>query len=216
MEEASADLPAGHRLVLMAARILLTLRHPVLVARFAMRLGYLPNPAAPTRYNELMLWRKIVDHNPLFVTLTDKLAAKAHIRAACPELPVPETLWSGSNPEDIPAALLAGQVVVKTNHGCEMNLFVSDGQPERAEIVRKTRRWLTKRFGRRSGEWAYWPIAPRRSRRGAAETQRQNDRHRHQGSCLQRRHQPCLGRGQARRALASVRWRRASATRTRP
>ncbi|MDX8461780.1 ATP-grasp fold amidoligase family protein [Mesorhizobium humile] len=160
MEEASADLPARHRLVLMAARILLTLRHPVLVARFAMRLGYLPNPAAPTRYNELMLWRKIVDHNPLFVTLTDKLAAKAHIRAACPELPVPETLWSGSNPEDIPAALLAGQVVVKTNHGCEMNLFVSDGQPGRAEIVRKTRRWLTKRFGRRSGEWAYWPIAP--------------------------------------------------------
>ncbi|WP_217570339.1 ATP-grasp fold amidoligase family protein [Mesorhizobium sp. GbtcB19] len=156
----NADLPARHRLVLMAARILLTLRHPLLIARFASRLGYLPNPAVPTRYNELMLWRKIIDHNPLFVTLTDKLTAKAYIRAACPELPVPETLWSGRNPEDVPPELLAGQVVVKTNHGCEMNIFVSGGRPGRAEIVRKTKRWLKRRFGRRHGEWAYWPIAP--------------------------------------------------------
>ena len=155
-----ADLPARHRLVLMVARTVLTLRHPALVARFAMRLGYLPNPAAPSRYNELMLWRKIVDRNPLFVTLTDKLAAKAYIHAACPELPIPKTLWSGRHPEDLPAELLAGQVVVKTNHGCEMNIFVSGGRPERAEIMRKTKRWLKKRFGRRSGEWAYWPITP--------------------------------------------------------
>ncbi|MDX8443504.1 ATP-grasp fold amidoligase family protein [Mesorhizobium australafricanum] len=156
----SADLPARHRLALMAARILLTLRHPLLVARFARRMGYLPNPAAPTRYNELMLWRKITDHNPLFVKLTDKLAAKTYIRAACPELPVPETLWSGRNPEDIPAELLAGQIVVKTNHGCAMNIFVSGNRPERSEIVRKTKRWIRKRYGRRNGEWAYWSIDP--------------------------------------------------------
>jgi hypothetical protein len=153
-----ADLPARHRWVLMAARIVLTLRHPALVTRFAVRLGYLPNPAAPSRYNELMLWRKIVDRNPLFVTLTDKLAAKAYIRAACPELPVPETLWSGRHPEDLPADLLSGGVVVKPNHGCAMNIFVSGGRPERAEIIRKARRWLDKAYGRRNGEWAYGPI----------------------------------------------------------
>lgn len=153
-----ANLPARHRWVLMAARIVLTLRHPALVARFAIRLGYLPNPAAPSRYNELMLWRKIIDRNPLFVTLTDKLAAKSYIRAACPELPIPETLWSGLHPEDLPADLLAGGVVVKPNHGCAMNIFVSEGRPERAEIIRKARRWLGKPYGRRNGEWAYGPI----------------------------------------------------------
>lgn len=156
----STDLPARHRLVLMVARIVLTLRHPVLMARSVARLGYLPNPAAPTRYNELMLWRKIVDRNPLFVTLTDKLAAKAYIRAACPELPVPETIWSGRDPQHLPAELLAGDVVVKVNHGCAMNIFVSAGRPARSEIVRRTRRWLAKRYGRRNGEWAYWPIEP--------------------------------------------------------
>ena len=79
--EARADLPARHRLVLAVAGLLLTLRHPALIARFAMKLGYLPNPAAPTRYSKLMFWRKIVDRNPRFVTLTDQLAANAILQS---------------------------------------------------------------------------------------------------------------------------------------
>ena len=107
-----------------------------------------------------MLWRKVVDRNPLFMTLTDKVAAKGYIRGICPELPQPKTLWSGRDPANIPSELLAGDVVVKASHGCAMNIFVSGGRPDRAAIVAKARRWLTKRYGRRDGEWAYWPIAP--------------------------------------------------------
>ncbi|TPI62141.1 hypothetical protein FJ420_24420 [Mesorhizobium sp. B3-1-3] len=51
-----------------------------------MKLGYRPNPAAPTRYNELTLWRKIVDRNPRFVTPTDKLAAKAYYPRRLPRI----------------------------------------------------------------------------------------------------------------------------------
>ncbi|RWE30579.1 MAG: hypothetical protein EOS78_27705 [Mesorhizobium sp.] len=157
---AKADLSRTERIVLSVARLWLTLRHPVLVVRFVMKLGYLPNPAAPVRYNELLLWRKILDRNPLFVTLTDKLAAKAHIRDACPEIAMPETLWSGRDPADIPSGLLTGDVVVKANHGCAMNMFVSNGEPDHAAIVRKAKHWLNKRYGRRNGEWAYWPVVP--------------------------------------------------------
>ena len=156
----NAELSSRHRLVLAVARLLITIRHPVLVIRFFKRLGYMPNPAAPERYNERMLWRKVIDHNPLFVTLSDKLAAKDYIRRVCPELPVPETLWRGRDPDDIPSSLLAGEVMVKANHGCEMNLLVSGGEPDRATILRKMKRWLGKRHGRRFGEWAYWPIVP--------------------------------------------------------
>jgi len=155
-----ANIPARHRLVLALTRLLLTLRHPALVVRFVIKLGYLPNPAAPESYHELVLWRKILDRNPLFVTLTDKLAAKAHISSACPELALPRTLWSGHNPADIPAELLAGNVVIKTNHGCAMNIFVAGGEPIRDRIIAKARHWLAKRYGRRDGEWAYWPIVP--------------------------------------------------------
>ncbi|MBZ9798177.1 ATP-grasp fold amidoligase family protein [Mesorhizobium sp. ES1-4] len=125
-----------------------------------MKLGYLPNPAAPVRYHELLLWRKILDRNPLFVTLTDKLSAKAHIRNICPGIATPETRWSGRDAADIPAGLLAGDIVVKANHGSAMNIFVSDGEPDRTAIVRKASRWLKKRYGRRNGEWAYWPVVP--------------------------------------------------------
>lgn len=155
-----ADIPARHRFILAVARLLLTVRHPMLVMRFARRFGYLPNPAAPESYHERMFWRRIVDHNPLFVALSDKLAVKDYIRKVCPELMVPETLWSGRDPEDIPLDLLAKDVVVKTNHGCDMNIFVSGGQPERATITSQTKRWLGKRQGRHNGEWAYWSITP--------------------------------------------------------
>ncbi|TGV55230.1 hypothetical protein EN784_32770 [bacterium M00.F.Ca.ET.141.01.1.1] len=157
---AKADLSRTDRIVLSVARLWLTLRHPVLVVRFVMKLGYLPNPAAPVRYNELLLWRKILDRNPLFVTLTDKLAAKAHIRETCRDVAVPKTLWSGRDPADLPPDLLTGDVVVKANHGCAMNIFVSNGEPDRVAIVRKASRWLKKRYGRRNGEWAYWPVVP--------------------------------------------------------
>ncbi len=155
-----ANIAAGHRLVLAVARLLLTLRHPALVVRFVMKLGHLPNPAAPESYHERVLWRKIFDRNPLFVTLTDKLAAKAHIRSACPGLALPRTLWSGRDAIDIPLDLLAGNVVVKTNHGCAMNIFVANGDPDRGFIIAKARHWLTKRYGRRDGEWAYRPVVP--------------------------------------------------------
>ncbi|WP_051370657.1 ATP-grasp fold amidoligase family protein [Mesorhizobium loti] len=146
--------------VLSVAGLLLTLRHPALTVRFLIKLGYLPNLATPETYHEMLLWRKIVDRNPLFVTLTDKLAAKAHINSACPELAVPRTLWSGRDPADIPLDLLAGDVIVKTNHGCAMNIFVANGSPNRGLIITKARHWLKKRYGRRNGEWAYRPIVP--------------------------------------------------------
>ncbi|MEP6566684.1 MAG: ATP-grasp fold amidoligase family protein, partial [Mesorhizobium sp.] len=59
-----------------------------------------------------------------------------------------------------PLDLLAGDVVVKTNHGCAMNIFVANGDPDRSFIVARVRHWLRKRYGRRDGEWAYWPIVP--------------------------------------------------------
>lgn len=155
-----AALSAKHRAVLAGARLLFSIRHPLLMARFVRRLGYLPNPAAPASYHERLLWRKIVDRNPLFVTLTDKLAAKAYIRKTRTALPQPATLWSGRDPANIPQDLLARDVVVKVNHGWTMNLFVSGGLPDHATVVRKAARWLTKRFGTRDGEWAYLPIKP--------------------------------------------------------
>ena len=157
-----------------------------------MKLGYLPNPAAPESYHELVLWRKIFDRNPLFVTLTDKLAAKAHISSACPELALPRTLWSGRDAIDIPLNLLAGDVVVKTNHGCAMNISVAGGDPNRGFIVAKDAAELAEKT-LRSSRWrmGHWPVVPTVFVEAATGALRRQDRDRHQSACLRRRGNAC-------------------------
>jgi hypothetical protein len=149
--------------VLTTARALLFLSHPVLIRQFVKRLGYLPNPAVPRTYNEKVLWRKLLDHDRRFVAFADKLAAKEYARARCPDLPIPRTLWIGDTADAIPdATTLSGDdVVVKTNHGFNFNVFISNGNYNRAALVRTVARWLRTVHGQREGEWAYGLIRPR-------------------------------------------------------
>ena len=134
---------------------------PRQVLTFRQYLGYWPRPALPQRYHEKYLWRKLFDHDPRHVELSDKLAAKAHVARHWPEVRVPALFWEGDDPAQIPDAVLAGDCAIKANHGSGMNLFVRDGAVDRAELTAKARRWMRRTFGRRHGEWAYGRIAPR-------------------------------------------------------
>jgi len=160
MMTAKADISWTNRAVLAVARVWFTVCHPALILRFVMRLGYLPNPAAPETYHERMLWRKLVDHNPLFVTLTDKLAAKAHIQNACPDLKLHATPCSEHKHDDIPPSQLEEDVVLKVNPSCAMNGCVPAGWRARPAYLADATPLLSKPFGQRDGEWAYWPIKP--------------------------------------------------------
>ena len=108
-----------------------------------------------------MLWRKVFDRNPLFVTATDKLAAKDYVRERAPELPQPAVLWIGSSAADIPDMVLAGPAMVKASNGSGANYRVEGGKPDRQTIARSTRHLLRPGGHRRREEWAYWPIAGR-------------------------------------------------------
>jgi hypothetical protein len=114
-----------------------------------------PNVARPGGITERMLWRKLFDRNPLFVTFADKLATKEWVAARCPGLAVPRTLWRGTDPAEIPDEVLRPGVVVKANHGSGFNLFLRDAVPPRAEVEALARRWLATAFGRSRGEWHY-------------------------------------------------------------
>lgn len=133
-------------------------RHPLMLSRFRRRMGYWPDPAWPRTHNERVLWRKIFDRNPAFVTLTDKVAVKAVIAERCAELRQARLLWVGTGAAALPGELLAGGVMLKANNGCGANLAVRGGVPGREAVARRMRRWLTR--GRRREEWAHWPIVP--------------------------------------------------------
>jgi hypothetical protein len=111
--------------------------------------------AVPRDYTDRMLWRKLFDRNPLFVTFADKLATKDWIAARCPGLPIPETLWRGTDPAAIPPRLLRPGVIVKANHGSNFFLPIRGRVPPREEVVALARRWLATGWGRRRGEWHY-------------------------------------------------------------
>jgi hypothetical protein len=132
-----------------------------LVWRYSWKIGRLPNIANPQRYSERMLWRKIVDHNPQFVVFADKLATKEFLKAHCPDLPVPRTLWMGRDADAIPDELLRGEVFVKANHGCGFNHRVRGGPCDRRALRKKTQRWLRSGYGRKGGEWAYSRVEPK-------------------------------------------------------
>jgi hypothetical protein len=152
-------MPDG--LVLSLWRFAALLRHPKLHAIYLRRARRIPDVAFPHRYSERMLWRKLFDRNPLFVTFADKLATKDWIHARCPDLPIPRTLWVGTDPADIPPELIRPGVAVKANHGSTFNLLIRDTVPERSHLIATCRRWLSSDWGRHHGEWHYGKVQRR-------------------------------------------------------
>jgi hypothetical protein len=101
----------------------------------------------------MVQWRKLFDRNPQLPQLSDKLLAKQWVHERCPDLAIPETVWIGTRPEDIPDDLIAPGYVIKTNHGSTNNYFPGRENLSREEITGRFRRWLAShRSG--EGEWA--------------------------------------------------------------
>lgn len=109
----------------------------------------------PVTYVDKFLWRKLFDHNPLFTLACDKLASKAYALSLCGDLKTAKVLWTGTDAALIPSDVLAGNVVVKANHGCAWNIMIRNGEVDKAKLHKRASRWVRRRFGRRFGEWAY-------------------------------------------------------------
>ncbi|MEX0802093.1 MAG: ATP-grasp fold amidoligase family protein [Candidatus Binatia bacterium] len=123
--------------------------------QFWSHVGYNPNIAVPRRYHEKMLWRKLFDRNPLFTVFCDKLATKEFIRGRAPELRVPETLWVGTNVEDIPASLLQRPLVIKCNHSSSSNWFWRPGISNLEVISNESTKHLAQVYGADTYETDY-------------------------------------------------------------
>jgi hypothetical protein len=128
---------------------------------FCRKMGYPPFFAYPASSNEKLLWRKILDHDPRFVRLSDKLDARAWAREHGVTAPAPEVLWVGTDPADMPDALLTDDVVIKTNHAWRQLHFVRDGLGDRAALDAKLRGWLAYDHSTHLSQWAYRHV-PRR------------------------------------------------------
>jgi len=155
-----ASLNFRDDLVLRAAGVLVALRHPIVWARSAMHGGCLPNLARPLGHDQLMQWRKLVDRNPLFGQLSDKLLLRDWAAHRVPELEFATTVWSGASLAELPRGLLGADVVLKATRGTGANYFPGRGRWSESKLRRKVGRWLRRpRCG--IGEWAYFQGRPR-------------------------------------------------------
>ena len=117
-------------------------RHPYLTAfAFRFRTG-LPAPACPKHPVDKFLWRKIFDHDPTMIAMSDKIRAKQVASDRCPDLKIPKVLWVGDRFEDIPPDLISGDAVVKSTHGSGYFHIIRDGIYDRDELISETRRWF--------------------------------------------------------------------------
>ena len=128
------------------------------IITFRRRAGYFPNIALPVSYHEKMLWRKIFDHNPLFVVFGDKLATKAYTQSLIPDAKIPKTLWAGDDITNAPQELFDQDVFVKANHGSKFNRLIKKGTLNIKELQKLTRKWLRKKHGKVHLEWGYFKV----------------------------------------------------------
>jgi hypothetical protein len=161
-EAAGSGLTLADKAFVAALNTYYLLRYPILTGDFTRRHKRLPNIAFPRGYGDRIQWRKIFDHNPQFGLFADKLKTKDFIRERCPGLALPETLWVGDYPDDIPREILNGNVVVKANHGSGFNFFIREGRYDWEALKRTCRKWLLRYpYGRMDAEWAYTQVTPK-------------------------------------------------------
>lgn len=120
-----------------------------------------PYSAFPLTANEKYSWRKIFDHDPRFVVLSDKQAAKEWVARHGFDVSVPKTLWCGTDAREMPETVLNGDVVIKATHGWRMNIFVKNGTHDHAQLREEAGSFLEMAHGRDQFEWAYCNV-PRR------------------------------------------------------
>jgi hypothetical protein len=137
------------------------LRHPVLMAHYVARTKRYPRVAYPRNVNEKFLWRKIFDHDPRFVILSDKLACKEWIAERWPNVRIPCSVWASRRPDDlydVPNSLFDRPLVFKPNHSSRRTIFLQPEPPDRDRLVAMAQFWLKKHHGRRQYEWSYFDI----------------------------------------------------------
>lgn len=121
-----------------------------------------PNIGNPKTFNEKIAWRKLNQRDHLFTLYADKIAVKPEVAALIGQQYIIETLWTGSNPADIPLDDIEPPYVIKVSHSSGGNIFIrSRDDIDKNRIVASINAQLNICHGRRYREWGYQNIPHR-------------------------------------------------------
>lgn len=129
---------------------------------FRLKMGHKLDLKNPRTYNEKLQWIKLYDKNPLMIRCCDKYAVRAYIESKGYGHILNRLLWEGFDPEQIPFDDLPDRFVVKVTHGSTFNILVTDKDSlDRADVIKKCKKWLKAKFLPCYGEWFYGIEPPR-------------------------------------------------------
>lgn len=124
-------------------------------------LGRIPNLRHPSSFNEKIAWRKVHSRDPRYPRFSDKITAKQCIADLVGEQYVTPTLWTGTDPAQIPYERLAPPYVIKMNNGSGGNIFIrSPADIDRAAIAASLNQQLHHSHANEFREWGYVDIRP--------------------------------------------------------
>lgn len=124
--------------------------------------GKLPNLKSPLTFNEKLQWLKLHDHNPLYITMVDKVKAKDYVASIIGEDHIIPTLGVWEKASEINFEQLPEQFVIKCNHDSHGVIICkdkSDFDQNKARVL------LGKRLSRNGyyygREWPYKKVEKR-------------------------------------------------------
>lgn len=135
---------------------------PAVRLLYLIKFGRLPNLRHPTKFTELVQHRKVVDDDPRFVRLSDKILAKDHVASVLGDAWIIPTLWSGTalpprGQRDWPLPY-----VIKANFGAGLNYFVRTEAEAKPSVVEAlARKWLRSGYAPHLKEYYQERIAKR-------------------------------------------------------
>jgi hypothetical protein len=126
--------------------------------------GFWPDFVHPHSFSEKNWSRMLHNRNPKLTLLSDKLLVRDYVAEKVGSEYLIPLLWVGDDPNAIPFDILPSKFVIKANHGCGYNIFVSDKTQLNEEKAKmKLGKWLGENFCQDKylgTEWAYKNIKP--------------------------------------------------------
>lgn len=116
----------------------------------------------PKTYLEKLNWMKLYYRNALMPQCADKYLARDYIKQMGYGDYLPELLWEGLDPAQIPFDKLPNMFVIKSTTGSGNNIICRDKTKlNREKTIKQLKKWLKEKYLPCYGEWHYEHIKPR-------------------------------------------------------
>ena len=124
--------------------------------------GQWPNLKNPKTWGEKLLWLNHYWQPEIKSICADKYLVRDYIQQKGLERILIPLLGVWKDAQDIDFEMLPNKFALKCNHGCAMNLLVTDKEKlNKQEAVNQLNEWLKVDLGKISGEYHYSKIPPR-------------------------------------------------------